>query len=75
MKKCERQEHNPRAPKFEEGTQDVTLQQEATAEKHGTWRRMSACSQNTDKVTFLSDRSQGNARAHFENSRGTRIRG
>ena len=49
IQKCEPQDRNPWAPKFEERTQDETLKQEQCA-----WQRMSTNSRRSQKDTFYS---------------------
>ena len=69
--KCEPQERNPCAPKFEDRTFQETLQQERCARRsmHGTWRKKSASSKKQGLgYILLPYRSMGNAGTLFERS-------
>ena len=64
MQKCELRERDPRAPKFEEGTQDATSKQERCARRKA-WDLGEKCLQARESgqnYVLLSCRSQGELR-------------
>ena len=76
--KCEPHERNPCAPRFEERTHDETVHQEKRARRVA--RDLAKSVVEAQKILIklrflLSYWSQGNAGAHFNITRGTRIRG
>ena len=68
IQKCELHERNPCAPRFEERTEDETLQQERCARKVAWHLAKSVYKlKNVDKGTFFSRiEIKGNAGAHFK---------